>query len=347
MVDFAHRGSANLLITKVVLSLLPTIMMVCASCSTSPKQKTGDGRMDAEFIPAAGHDNGWVKRGEGPVLGSPELGTCFDVNVIPDGYAKYNMYFSWRPKKAIALSRSEDGVNWTDPEIVLEHDEASGWEDDLNRSCTLFLGGVYHMWYTGQARGYSKIGYAVSNDGEHFKRVDTDPVLVPMYNYEGYSVMNPYVLYDKDRGVFRMWYACGETYEPNMIAYAESKDGINWERSPLNPIFVHGYGWEQDRIGGCEVHPLPDGSFIMFYIGYSDINTARIGAAVSPDGIRQWKRLETNPLVEPTEGYFDASACYKPSVFRDEENNRWQLWYNGRNEGVEYIGYAVHEGLEL
>ena len=61
----------------------------------------------------------------------------------------------------------------------------------------------------------------------------------------------------------------------------------------------------------------------------------------------QWKRLETNPLVEPTEGYFDASACYKPSVFRDEENNRWQLWYNGRNEGVEYIGYAIHEGLEL
>ena len=161
---FANGKIANSLIAKVVMSLLPAGLMMCAACSTSPKQKTGDGRMDAEFIPAAGHDNGWVKRGEGPVLGSPELGTCFDVNVIPDGYAKYNMYFSWRPKKAIALSRSEDGINWTDPEIVLEHDEASGWEDDLNRSCTLFLDGVYHMWYTGQARGYSKIGYAVSND---------------------------------------------------------------------------------------------------------------------------------------------------------------------------------------
>lgn len=201
----------------------PIVLMVCVACSTSPKQKTGVGTSDAAFIPAATHENGWLKRGEGPVLGGPEMGTCFDVNVIPDGSAKYNMYFSWRPKKAIALSRSEDGVSWTDPKIVLEYEESSGWEDDLNRSCTLFLNGVYHMWYTGQARGYSKIGYAVSTDGEHFERVTTDPVMVPEFNYEGYSVMNPYVLYDEDRGVFRMWYACGETYEPNMIALPSRK----------------------------------------------------------------------------------------------------------------------------
>ena len=104
---------------------LPFILMVCVACSTSPKQKAEVEPLDAEFIPAASHDNGWQKRGEGPVLGNHELGTCFDVNVIPDGSAKYNMYFSWRPKKAIALSRSEDGVTWTDPKIVLEYDEAS------------------------------------------------------------------------------------------------------------------------------------------------------------------------------------------------------------------------------
>ena len=58
----------------------------------------------------------------------------------------------------------------------------------------------------------------------------------------------------------------------------------------------------------------------------------------------------SGPVMVPEfnyEGYFDALACYKPSVYRDEENDRWQLWYNGRNEGAEYIGYAVHEGLKL
>nr|MCR5433215.1 hypothetical protein [Bacteroidaceae bacterium] len=44
---------------------------------------------------------GWVKYEGNPVLGGPELGTCFDANVIPDGQSPLNMYFSWRPKKAI------------------------------------------------------------------------------------------------------------------------------------------------------------------------------------------------------------------------------------------------------
>lgn len=297
-------------------------------------------------IPAATRDNGWIKVDK-PVMGGPDVGTCFDANIISQGSSKYNLYFSWRPKRAIALSHSDDGVHWSSFDIVLQNDYTSGWEDDLNRACVLYWNGQYHMWYTGQARGYSKIGYAISDDGIHFSRVQKMPVMVPQYNYEGYSVMNPYVLRDEERGVFRMWYACGETYEPNMIAYAESVDGIHWERSLLNPIFIKGTGWEQDRIGGCEVHPLPEGGFIMFYIGYSDIDTARIGAAVSPDGVTQWKRLEANPLVEPTEDKFDASACYKPTVYRDEKNNRWQLWYNGRNKGAEYIGYAIHEGLTL
>ncbi len=292
--------------------------------------------------------NGWVKYDGNPVFGGPEIGTCFDANVITNGAAKYNMYVSWRPQKCIALTRSDDGVNWSDPIKVLECDEESGWEDDINRSCTLYWKGKYHMWYVGQARGYSKIGYAVSDDGVHFKRVTKEPVLVPEYPHEGFSVMNPYVIRDKKRGVFRMWYASGETYEPNVICYAESKDGIKWEKSPLNPVLVKGDDkWEQDRVGGCEVHQLEDGSYVMFYIGYEDIHTARIGAAISKDGISGWRRLAANPLVEPTAGSWDENACYKPTVYYDKQNKRWHLWYNGRRRGDEYIGYVIHEGIEL
>ena len=150
---------------------------------------------------AATPHGGWAKYKTNPVLGSPELGTCFDVNVIAKGSAKYNMYFSWRPMKAIALVRSDDGVTWTDPEICLQHDETSGWEDNLNRSCTIFWNGEYHMWYTGQARDYSKIGYAKSKDGVHFTRVVLQPVLISERPHEGFSVMNPYVMRDEARGV--------------------------------------------------------------------------------------------------------------------------------------------------
>lgn len=301
----------------------------------------------ATALPAK--DNGWKKYEKNPVLGSPELGTCFDVNVIKEGTKKFNMYFSWRPMKAIGLVRSDDGTSWSEPEICLQCDETSGWEDNLNRSCTLYWNGEYHMWFTGQARGHSKIGYARSKDGVKFTRVTRDPVLISERPHEGFSVMNPYVRRDEKRGVFQMWYASGETFEPNVLCYAESKDGIKWEKSFLNPIFVHGSGkaWDKDRVGACEVYPLKDGRYVMFYIGYSDIHTARVGAAISPDGVTQWKRLKANPLVFPIEGEWDSEATYKPSAMWDEENDCWRLWYNGRSGTREYIGMAVHKGYDL
>lgn len=313
------------------MKLISSMMLAAAVCATS----------------VAAADGGWVKSAANPVMGSPELGTCFDLSVVPWGSAKYNGYFSWRPHACIALAHSDDGVKWSEPVKCLEPDETSGWEDSVNRASVWFRDGVWHLWYTGQTRGYSKIGYATSKDGVRFERVSRLPVLVPEFPHEGFSVMNPYVRWDDARGVWRMWYASGETFEPNVICYAESKDGVKWEKSPLNPVFTKGRGWEKDRVGGCEVHPLPDGRWAMFYIGYRDMHTASIGCAVSPDGVTRWKRLAANPLVAPTPGSWDSEAVYKPSAMMDAERGRWILWYNGRTGTQEYIGMAEKKGLDL
>lgn len=81
----------------------------------------------------------------------------------------------------------------------------------------------------------------------------------------------------------------------------------------------------------------------MFYIGYTDLYTARVFLAESTDGIN-WNRDSYNPIIEPTEGTFDASAVYKPSAEYDYKNNRWLLYYNGRNGSEEYIGLAIKNG---
>ena len=298
----------------------------------------------------------WTPYAGNPVLGNEKLGTCFDVNVVTDGPAPYTMYFSWRPKKAIALVRSTDGFNWTqEPEICLAPNPASGWEDLVNRSVTVKKDGVWHMWYTGQVfangswrEGWSRIGYATSTDGVRFTRVRREPVMVPELPFEKTSVMNPYVRWDAKRALWRMWYAAGEIYEPNVLCYAESRDGLRWEKRK-EPVFEHGeaLSWDRARVGACEVHPLPDGRWAMFYIGYSDIDTASIGCAISADGITGWRRLGSTAIVAPDLGTWNGSACYKPSCVRDETNNRWMLWYNGRNGAPEYVGMAVHEGLDL
>ena len=186
-------------------------------------------------VPASGETAGWRKHEKNPVLGGT-LGTCFDVSVLRDG-GKYRMWFSWRPKRSIALAESEDGLTWGEPVIVLGPSKASGWEDDVNRPVVLKQGGKYRMWYTGQAKGKSWIGFATSEDGKTWERAGDKPVLSAEQPWEKVAVMCPHVLYDEKEKLYRMWYSGGEQFEPNAIGYATSEDGLKWARHEKNPVF--------------------------------------------------------------------------------------------------------------
>ena len=73
-----------------------------------------------------GTQGGWTKYAGNPVLGNKSLGTCFDVNVIRvDGV--FRMYFSWRPRKSLAVCHSSDGIIWDEPrEVMLRTSSAVG-----------------------------------------------------------------------------------------------------------------------------------------------------------------------------------------------------------------------------
>lgn len=286
----------------------------------------------------------WKKYEHNPVLGG-KLGTCFDVAVLKDG-ATYRMYFSWRPRKSIALVESTDGIHWTDPQIVLGPDPKSKWEDDINRPAIVKRESEYHLWYTGQSKGHSRIGYATSADGKTWKRASDEPVLVPDQPWEKVAVMCPDVQWDEKLKQFRMWYSGGEQYEPDAIGYATSPDGVHWTKSPQNPIFKAdpSHTWEQHKVTACQV-VRHGGWYYMFYIGFRDVDHTAIGIARSKDGIRDWERLPSNPIIQPTSGSWDADACYKPFAVFD--GSRWLLWYNGRSGHVEQIGLAIHEGESL
>ena len=292
-------------------------------------------------------NGGWKKYEGNPVLGNEEIGTCFDVLVLENGQG-YDMHLSWRPKKALAVSRSTDGISWSDPEIYMNHDPECGWMDNLNRHCVLWHDGKWHMWFTGQARGYSWIGYATSDDGMHWKRVSDQPVLYSERPFEGPSVMCPFVMWDEEMQLYRMWYAAGEQYEPNVLAYATSKDGIHWDKLPANPIFVgfKDQAYEKDRVGPCQI-VRADGWYYMFYVGFRNEDSATIHLARSRDGIQDWQRFDKNPIVwqKPWGKSFDRDACYKHSVL--PMGDGWMLWYNGRCDIEESIGAVMHPGFDL
>lgn len=289
--------------------------------------------------------SGWVKYTNNPVIGG-KYGTCFDIAVLKDG-ERYRMWLSWRPKKSVALVESTDGLHWSEPpRTVLPPREQSGWEADINRPIVLKRDSTYHMWYTAQARGHSFIGYATSPDGVTWNRKSDHPVLVPQEPWEKVAVMCPHVIWDPQDRLFRMWYSAGDQYEPDAIGYATSEDGLVWRKDKSNPIFRPDpdNAWERHKVTAVQLQKRGDW-FVMFYIGFRDVDHAQIGLARSRDGRTGWQRHAANPIIRPTAGQWDEDACYKPFALFD--GSKWLLWYNGRRGSAEQIGVALHDGEDL
>ena len=302
------------------------------------------GKLSATEI-AAETPGGWKKFEGNPVMGG-KYGTCFDISVLREG-GKYRMWLSWRPQKSVALVESADGIHWSEPpQIVLGPRGETGWEDNINRPVVVLRTDGYHMWYTGQAKGRSSIGYATSPDGVHWERKSDKPVLAAERDWEQPSVMCPHVLWDETAKVFRMWYSGGNNFEPNAIGCATSEDGLTWKRHDANPVFSGdpNIPWEKDRVTACQVERR-GGYYLMFYIGFRDIHHAQIGVARSRDGITDWQRHPANPIVRPGMDQWDHDACYKPYAIFDGQ--KWLLWYNGRRGHLEQIGVVLHEGEDL
>jgi predicted GH43/DUF377 family glycosyl hydrolase len=282
-------------------------------------------------------NNGWKKIGDKPIWGNRELGTMFDPYAFMEDL-KIKMVVSARKQNSLILIDSEDGYHWNFQKLLLKG-RLGKWDEIVNRGCLLLVNNKYYLWYTGQRNGKASIGLAISDNGQSYLRVAESPVLEADKDFEGVSVMNPCVLWDTQKKCFKMWYSAGETYEPDIICYAESKDGVLWKKH-FHPVLAKypQHEWEKYKVGGCQVIQLQDGSFKIYYIGYQNLDVARICMANSTDGIK-WERNDENLLISPSKNAWDADAVYKPTIV--EKDNVLFMWYNGRNAHEEYIGLAI------
>jgi predicted GH43/DUF377 family glycosyl hydrolase len=297
--------------------------------------------------------SGWKRYKANPVIGN-DRGECFDVFVLPRESGGYQMYFSWRSKKSIAVVESNDGFEWSEPKVVLTPSKNTNWEWDVNRQSVLKKDGKYYMWYSGMTKGNltdnsgtSQLGYAVSNDGINWERF-LDPVMIPDQSWEQKCIMCPHVNWNEEKKIYQMYYSAGGWFEPDVIGYAESIDGRSWKKHN-KPIFwpVYKNLWERERTTACQVL-FHKGWYYMFYIGFEDIHKARVCSARSKNGITNWQRHPLNPIISSGQaGGWDCEAEYKPFLCWEEKNNRWLMWVNGRRGPIEQIGVMIHEGEDL
>ncbi len=119
--------------------------------------------------------------------------------------------------------------------------------------CALIEDGTWRIWYTSGTNWkiennkpkhyYCVIKYAESADGMQWNR--TGITCIDFKTTSEYAISRPSVL--KEDGMYKMWYSYrGDSYR---IGYAESYDGIAWERKDDEVgIDVSESGWDSEMI---------------------------------------------------------------------------------------------------
>ncbi len=196
----------------------------------------------------------------------------------------------------------------------------------------------------------TSIGLAVSYDnGLTFNRIGDGPLLTSSLN-EPFLVGDPFVA--RCNGKYYMWYIYGLRWinhpsemEPQRvykIAYATSKDGINWCK--------HGKQIINDKLNADECQALPtviehSDKYHMFFC-YRDAfgfrnnkeRAYRIGYAFSYDLMNWIRNDEVVGIDVSSEGWDSEMLCY-PHVFKCDD--KIYLLYNGNQFGRYGFGIAV------
>ncbi len=211
--------------------------------------------------------------------------------VVRDGdrrrlyYAGWNLGVTvpWRNAIGLAETRGDDH-DFHKPTRAPVLDRSAVDPFSLSYPWVLQDGGAWRMWYgTNLTWGPAiadmthVVRHAWSDDGVHW-RCD-ERVVVGLERPGETCIARPCVLRDADR--WRMWYAWrGEAYR---IGYAESADGLRWERrDDLAGIDVSASGWD----AGMVCYPCVfdhQGARWMLYCGNAYGRTG-IGLAVLENG---------------------------------------------------------------
>jgi predicted GH43/DUF377 family glycosyl hydrolase len=207
-------------------------------------------------------------------------------------------------------------------------------------------GGKYYLYYIGWNRGeepplfYSSIGLAVSDDGVHFDRYSSAPLLARS-EHDPCLVTAPYVFRDQEK--WRMLYVSGIKWERDTkgklksfyhLKYAESCDPFNWVRSGKVAVDL---GQGETNIARPTVLKLTDGNYRMWFSYlHVSIGAYRMGYAESADGYN-WVRKDHLVGIGIDGGKASTMICY-PCVF--PLNNALYMLYNGNDYGREGFGIA-------
>ncbi len=218
-----------------------------------------------------------------PILDLGELGCFDDSGVVPScvvnvGTRRYLYYIGFQRTvrvpymlfTGLAVDSSQHGFTRYSVTPILDRTN----EERFSRSgpFVIFDEGTFKMWYWScrhwvvgeEGVHYSNsVRYATSADGIVWQ---TNPhVCLEPEAPDEYSIGRPCVL--RHEGGYRMWYSVRSFSRRYFIGYAESRDGINWERRiEEGPVVPSATGWDAEMV--CYPYVIEiNGRLLMFYNG--------------------------------------------------------------------------------
>lgn len=162
--------------------------------------------------------------------------------------------------------------------------ERTSEESNLRSAPTVIRdeNGLWKMWYVagigwrnvsdgihqGKKMPIYVLKYGTSTDGIHWQIL---PQPVMSHQNDEFGFGRPYVIKENDK--YKMWYSIRRLSLSYRIGYAESHDGIYWQRKDEEiGIDVSETGWDSEMICYPAVLPTPHGTY-LFYNGNNNGET--------------------------------------------------------------------------
>ena len=240
-----------------------------------------------------------------PILTLGARGT-FDDNgitvssIVNVGDLKYLYFIGWNKRVSVSyalnigLAVSEDGGNTYKKMFKGAIIDRNKYDPIFATApCVIKDGDLFKMWYVsclrwdiidGRTEPVYVIKYAVSEDGINWEI--NDHICIDS-SFDGEALGRPWVI--KENGVYKMWFSARGSYgyrdkdgQHYMITYAESADGIHWQRKPeMCDLTLSENGWDSEMLEYCSVLKHKNKKY-MLYNGNSFGKTG-FGLAVSDD----------------------------------------------------------------
>lgn len=228
---------------------------------------------------------------------------------------------------------------------LLELGEVGCFDDNGIVLCTVFEdGGKYYMFYTGYSLGVKVRmtffgGLATSDDGLHFKKYSTVPV---MERTElGALFRTVQCVLKEDDGTYKVYYVAGNKFLqgktktlPHYEMYClETKDLTKLDFDGRRVVSCEG---DEYRIGAPQI-VKEDGIYKMYYCTGSEAVTYELKYAESTDGYN-WVRMDDKFNFRRTPDGWDSDMAVYPGMITCD--GKTYMFYNGNRFGYEGFGFA-------